>query len=198
MAEAIRLVDVTYSRAEAQEQAQRNLEAMNLDGLCDDPRRDFMAAVGSDLPPRAKLNHLKKSTAKLSKLAMPFSACKSGCSYCCHISVMICESEAKALAKASGRKMQKITERPSLAIREKWHKVPCTFLKKGRCSVYEERPLACRMTFNMADTPEQCNTDVPSKDSYVMLLNFQQLEHGFAQAFLNESWGDIRDFFPPA
>jgi Fe-S-cluster containining protein len=198
MPELIKSVEVVYSKAEAEAQGLKNLKAMNLDAMEDDPRYAFMAALERDITARAKLNQLKKASDRLSRVVTPYSACRSGCSYCCNISAVISESEARAIAKASGRKMKTLQGVPSPAIREKWHRVPCPFLKKGRCSVYDDRPMVCRLMFNMADTPEQCNTDIPSCNSHVITLNLKELEHGFVAAFAQEPWGDIRDFFPPA
>ena len=194
----IPVVELKYSRQESDAQAVRNLNAVNLDHRDDDPRYDFMVALEQDIPARAKLNRLKKGADALGKVVKPYSACKSGCSYCCHISALICETEARVLAKASGRKMKAVTGVPGPEIVQKWVKVPCPFLVKGRCSVYEDRPITCRLLYNMADSPEQCDTRIPSEDSYVPLLNLQQLQEGFYFAFANENWGDIRDFFPPA
>jgi Fe-S-cluster containining protein len=198
MVELIKTVEVLYSKEDGEAQGLKNLKAMNLDALDEDPRHEFMAALRREIPARAKLNQLKKASDRLSKLVTPHSACQSGCSFCCSISVVICESEARAIAKATGRKMKIPQGIPSLSVRDKWHKVPCSFLKKGRCSVYDDRPIVCRLMFNMADTSEQCNTDIESKNSHVVTLNLKQMEHGFLGAFLNEQWGDIRDFFPPA
>lgn len=198
MVELIKSVEVVYSKAQAEAQGLTNLKAMNLDAMEDDPRYAFMAALERDIPARAKLNQLKKASDQLARVVIPHSACRSGCSYCCNISAVICESEARAIAKASGRQMKTLQGVPSPSVREKWHRVPCPFLKKGRCSVYDERPMVCRLMFNMADTPEQCNTDIPSSDSHVITLNLKQLEHGFVAAFAHEAWGDIRDFFPPS
>lgn len=188
-----------YTKAEAQAQAERNIAALSsMAGGADDIRYHFMEALDGNLPPRAMLNRIKKAAAKISEVVTPMSACKSGCSFCCHISVGICESEAKAISKATGRKIADVLPDPSLILREKWHNTPCPFLKLGKCSIYEDRPISCRLNFNMADTPEQCDTRIPSSESYVMFLNLKPLEQGFLGAFLNEKWADIRDFFPPA
>lgn len=189
---------VIFSRAEAETQAKSNMQRLEgLSGGRQDLRHGFMNAAEASLPARAKLNRLKKAAESLSKAVVPHSACKTGCSFCCHISVGICESEARAISKATGRSFSLPVDEPSVIMREKWHKTPCPFLSKGKCSIYENRPIACRLNFNMADTPEQCDTQVPSEESYVMFLNMQPLEQAFLVAFFDEKWADIRDFFPP-
>ncbi|WP_232968485.1 YkgJ family cysteine cluster protein [Pseudomonas putida] len=186
------------SAAEATHQAQRNIALLNLDDTIDDPRYEFLEALRSGLPHRAMLNRLKKASDKINAAAMPRSACRSGCSHCCHISVLISQSEADAIGTSIGRKPRKLKERlPGVKVRDKWFKVPCTFLKKGRCSIYSERPLACRLMFNMSDTPYFCNTAIPPEESHVTMLDMRKLEEGYAKVFLKQDWGDVRDFFPP-
>jgi Fe-S-cluster containining protein len=198
MATLIRTVEISASKEEAQAQGLKNLNALNFDGADQDPRHAFMAVLERSLTPKAKLYQLQKASNRLGNLVTPHSACKSGCSHCCNISAIICETEAKAISKATGRAMAMPEGVPSPMLVTRWHKVPCPFLKKGRCSVYDDRPMVCRLMFNMADTPEQCDTDIPSEDSYVMTLNLKELQQGFLLAFINEQWGDIRDFFPPS
>jgi Fe-S-cluster containining protein len=199
MMKRIPLVEVPITEAEAEEQAMKNLQALAMDGSADDPRYAFMAALRLNIPARAKMNRLKEAADKLNKRVLPYSACRSGCSHCCNIAAVITQTEAEALAKASGLKMVK-TKRdvPTVEMRMKWFKVPCPFLVKGQCSVYNDRPLACRLLFNMSDSPHFCNTNIPPEESHVIMLNLKELEDGYLKAFLNENWGDIRDFFPPA
>ncbi|MNL33134.1 hypothetical protein D3C87_1550280 [compost metagenome] len=107
------------------------------------------------------------------------------------------ETEADILGKFVGRKPKKITQRVDiLANIPKYNGVPCPFLKKGRCSVYEVRPLACRIHFNLADTPYFCNTDIPPGDSLVPQINNSEIDKAHFRAFGKEVWADIRDFFP--
>lgn len=186
------------SDAEVTQQAARNIALLNLDATIDDPRYEFMEALESGLAPRAMLHRLKRAADKINAAALPRSACRSGCSHCCHISLLITQSEAEAIGALVGKKPRKLKVKlPSIEIRDEWFRTPCTFLKKGRCSIYEERPLACRLMFNMANTPYFCDTAIPPQDSHVTMLNLHQLEHGYAKVFIGQAWGDIRDFFPP-
>jgi hypothetical protein len=185
------------SKIDATEQAERNLKLLNLDGSINEPRYEFMTVLEQDLMPRAKLNKLKKVADKLNAVATPRSACRSGCSHCCHISVVINKAEADAISSLVGAKQSKLGGSiPSVSIREKWFGVPCPFLKKGRCSVYEARPISCRLMFNLADSPYFCDTRIKPEDSHVTMLNLKDLENGYVKAFLGQQWGDIRDFFP--
>jgi hypothetical protein len=65
-------------------------------------------------------------------------------------------------------------------------------------AIYKVRPIACRLMFNLADSPYFCDTAIPTEESHVTMLNTKNLEYGYVRAFLSHTWGDIRDFFPPA
>ncbi|MEG1347350.1 MAG: YkgJ family cysteine cluster protein [Hafnia sp.] len=191
------LVELPISRQQAEDQAYKNLRLINEEGTLKPLMREFMVELEQDNTNRAKMNRLKRVADKINAIATPKSACKAGCSYCCHISAVITQTEADALGAASGRKVKKLTGvATSVEDRMKWFGKPCPFLKNGRCSVYADRPLVCRMLFNLADSPYFCNTDIPPEESHVTMLNLQELERGYLMAFLTEPWGDIRDFFP--
>lgn len=181
---------------EATRQAQCNIDLLNLDNTIDEPRYEFIDVLRKDITTRAKMNRLKKTADKINAAAIPRSACRSGCSHCCNISVVISQVEADAISAVTGIKPKKIRGIPALEIRNKWFGTPCPFLKKGRCSVYDVRPMACRLMFNMADSPYFCDTKIKPEDSHVTMLNLKQLEEGYVQTFLGQDWGDIRDFFP--
>jgi len=191
-------LSVPISKDEATLQAQRNIDLLNLDDTIDTPRYEFMDALYKDVPPRAKLNLLKKAADRINAAALPRSACRSGCSHCCNISAVINQVDADAIGRAIGIKPKKLKSgRPGLSSRERWFGIPCTFLVKGRCSIYQDRPIACRMMFNMADSPYFCDTRIPPDESHVTMLNLKQLEEGYVKTFIDYDWGDIRDFFPP-
>jgi Fe-S-cluster containining protein len=193
----ISCIELPITKIEAERQAYANLGLINAEGSLQPLMRDFMDELGRDVLPRAKMNRLKKVASQISKVVTPNTACRSGCSHCCNIAAVITQTEADALAAASGRKAVKLGANVQLTeTRDKWFRVPCPFLKKGRCSVYEDRPLVCRLMFNLADNPYFCNTDIPPKESHVTWLNLRQLEDGYMKAFFREPWGDIRDFFP--
>lgn len=90
-------------------------------------------------------------------------SCKKGCSFCCYIHVDISDTEAQILAP-------KVT--PDMAIEllnqaphnlATWSMMPykerkCVFLKNNECSVYEDRPLACRK-YVVVSPAKKCNTE---------------------------------------
>lgn len=157
----------------------------------------FERIVDLPISKRAKMDRFLEAASALSDAVKPFTACKAGCSYCCNIAATITAQEATIIAKATGRKARKLDGRVDYeASREQYTGVPCPFLKKGKCSIYEVRPLACRLHVNMADSNFFCNTEVPPGQSVVPQLTNHQILLAQAKVFHNETWADIRDFFP--
>ena len=79
--------------------------------------------------------------------------CKRGCNYCCYENVAVTLAEAELIQKATGIK------RADLKTKFKAYKVTnakrCSFLKDGECSIYDDRPLACR-AFHSYDSAGLC------------------------------------------
>lgn len=197
-ANRIPLVPIPITKEEATRQAEANLEKIKKVEAFEDNAVDFLWELRQETLPKAKMNRLKKAADKINAAVMPYSACKSGCSYCCHISAVITQTEADQLAAATGRKALKLSGRADMeASQKKWYKVPCPFLKNGKCSAYDQRPLVCRLLIVLSDSAHYCNTDIPSAESHVTSINLTQLQEGYVMAYLNEAWADIRDFFPP-
>jgi hypothetical protein len=85
-------------------------------------------------------------------------ACSSGCDHCCHQVVGVSAPEALAIFEhvqgtRSAAELAELTAHVQM-LRERSRGVPsrerfspehpCVFLDRGRCSIYEVRPLACR------------------------------------------------------
>lgn len=191
----IPLSNALLSKDEVRRQAESNLEKIKAQRDFEAHATSFIVEARSGLPPRAKMNRMKKAAQALSQIVTPLSACRGGCSHCCNISAVITDIEAEALARVSGIRARRPKDGISSDALGKWFRVPCPFLKKGRCSVYDERPLVCRLQFNIADTSQQCDTAIPPSESYVTMLNLSQLKNSYVEAFHANSWGDIRDFF---
>ena len=95
--------------------------------------------------------------------AAPRLACKSGCAWCCHLSVEVTIPEAllvaaqlldpadrrRAAVLANAKAFRGLDER-----QRRRTGTPCAFLVDNRCSVYDDRPLMCRAV--MAPAAEGC------------------------------------------
>jgi Fe-S-cluster containining protein len=89
-----------------------------------------------------------------------------GCSFCCNISVMCSQLEAKLIADYCKRKnikidKERLKEQSKLSVEEyvlSKHK-RCVFLsKENQCSIYPVRPFACRI-HNSVSPVQNCDTD---------------------------------------
>jgi Fe-S-cluster containining protein len=133
---------------------------------------------------------------RVSTAVTPFAACKNGCSHCCHIDVAMSEFEARQISKATGRELLVPPgDGSDDGAIEKYRGVPCPFLVGGACSIYEHRPIACRVHFNLADDESMCRLDVPSDESAVQYINLAGFWLANALAFGMHRQRDIRDFF---
>lgn len=127
----------------------------------------------------------------------PIAACESGCSACCHISVTLLASEAAMIGKEIGRMpnevpVEKRNARPSM---RRGAGYACPFLVEDSCSIYAQRPVACRLLLNIDRDALLCQHRetqdlVPYVDARVFELRLA------ASANLEKDYtADIRDFF---
>lgn len=140
---------------------------------------------------------------EVNAVTKPLSACtKLGCSHCCHIACEISDIEAAIIGKAIKRKpvpqppmtLEGVNEKKA---RRDTFRAPCTFLKDGKCSIYEHRPIACRIMHNIG-TGAGCDLSIPSHLSNVPTFDFRPLTNAMALVSMQggHTFGDIRDFFP--
>lgn len=191
---AVNKIPVVQLSEETQRQAERNVA--RLDAKLDTRalKVAFMKVLELNIAPRAKMKRFFEAADALCEVVLPFSACTHGCSYCCNIAVTMTTTEAGIIGKHVGRKPKVLTDRPDIMGNiMKYNSTPCPFLKRGKCSIYEVRPVACRVHFNMADTPEACDTSTPAQTP---MLNNNAIDAILFRAYRDEIWGDIRDFFP--
>ncbi len=160
---------------------------------------DLRAASRAPGPPaQAVVRFFGRLDAALRTVAVPH-ACEPGCSYCCHYRVMVTAPEVFALAqhvKANWpapaatdlvSRLRDYTDR-TRAMTSAQHEgtnMACAFLRDGRCSVYEIRPLACRRHHSLDATPcietfhnPRCTAMITTSEQHVAVAS------GFANAQL--------------
>lgn len=132
-------------------------------------------------------------------------ACKRGCSHCCHIQVLMTQDEADVIGKRIKRKAVQYKGpsrgRADVETFDYGYHNPCTFLVDGECSIYANRPLACRTQYSLDIDALLCEL-APGESPPVPYLN----PHPFMMAFLQmlgvphvvPVLADIREFFPKA
>lgn len=134
---------------------------------------------------------------RVTQAAAPHVACHKGCAQCCRISVVTTEWEARHIGKAIGRapaRVRKSRQREELV--QQYFGVACPFLAAETCSIYEHRPLSCRIHVNLAATSFFCNTAIRPEWSFVPSLDLKQMLLAYGWLFRNETAADLRDFFP--
>jgi Fe-S-cluster containining protein len=192
----IAAIELPLTPAEVDQQALQNLSRMNGHSRVGALRADFLRTLQMPIALKGRMNRALKVADQFAAEVVPYSACRHGCSYCCHTPIAISTLEAQLIGDFIGKAPRKATARQSREEIEHYHRQPCPFLVGGKCSIYSARPMACRLMFNMADSPYFCNTDIEPEDSHVTQLNLKDVEFAFTGTFMGAGFADIRDFFP--
>ena len=126
-------------------------------------------------------------------------ACKKGCSYCCHMQVIVTQVEADFIAARSGVAAKRLTT-PGNPNSGYWINAakPCPFLRVNQCSIYAYRPVNCRTHVSFEQDAQKCSFDSTSK---IAMLDREVSLPGAMQAYKEIALRhggyntDIRDFF---
>lgn len=178
----------------------------------DTPGRHVRAAQGARTV-RQRVVWMHRAASAWAAQLEGLAACRRGCSHCCRMPVAITRTEAELLANASGRLIAYgvATARPFTgaggidleAIEsasqqlERWPVgSACPFLRNGECSVYDARPVACRVLLNLDDDDLLCRHSSAGA-AMVPYADSRQLRALAFAAQPNLELADIRDFFPP-
>lgn len=134
-----------------QQKASENLDRF-FESVPEDLRREVASLParisGMSASVQVKLNEVLRTADRIFGHAGQYAACARGCGHCCHVHVPIADFEARYIADRIGvapvplkRSIQHDRMKYSGA-------TPCPFLREGECSIYEARPLTCRMHLN--------------------------------------------------
>lgn len=193
---------------------QLKARASALDGYVPERISDFMEKAAPHMPgvvrrlenirqsrqtTRQKLRDLYEVADLFVGLASGHVACKSGCSHCCYCAVQISKEEAALVGHSVGRTPADVPAMPDSTHVEWGYHNPCPFLRDGECSIYESRPLACRLLFNVDVDDLLCQLQ-PSLDNQVMMpqidLRYLMETLIFVVSRDGLHLADIRDWFP--
>ena len=122
--------------------------------------------------------------------------CRRGCSHCCRIRVDITADEAALLAERVGAgtahpdparlALQRAWVTPEAFIGKPLAEAACVFLgEDGACTVYEDRPSACRALL-VASDPEHCR-DADQSSQVLAIIN-PYLERVVSAARTVDAW----------
>lgn len=151
---------------------------------------------------RSKFRKFVQLADRINDAVAPHAQCVTGCSACCHISVSLTTMEAQTIGQAIGMpparpaKVFLATELDDWETEKmRFFGTPCPFLEGNRCSIYANRPVACKTHANLGDA-FFCSTKVPPEESAVSNLDLRGFYLMMTGVLLDSPVADIRDFFP--
>ena len=165
-------------------------------------RQAFMARTASK-----RIFWLRRASDHITSAAAPLAACKKGCSHCCHISVVTSKAEAQVIAQETGRKLnpeagfelgalsQDQVRNAQTDLADRYFGQACIFLKDGACSIYEQRPLACRHQLNMDNDDLLCQLVEGGHPTVPYLDLTAQKIASIAVLGASQPYDDIRAWF---
>jgi uncharacterized protein len=163
---------------------------------------DFNAMMRkSGLSREARVTTVWALADRMAAAIAPHAPCKRGCSHCCHIPVGVTATEAAVIGKRIGVEPAKVKHRTDFGNDPWGYAHPCVFLKNGECSIYDDRPTACRIHFNLDIDNELCkmlpvdapeSNPVPFFDDRAFLQMAVLVGGGPVKVVLSA----LRDFFP--
>ena len=112
------------------------------------------------------------------------------------MNVSISDIEAARLAAVSGKPLTNI-KGPVRHQLDEFSGVPCPFLEKDSCTVYESRPFACRAHYSFDISSYWCHPERSNKVE-MSLLKSEGAEQAYLEIVKNtrlSGFADIRDFF---
>ena len=138
----------------------------------------------------------------------PHSACKDGCDACCRQPVAVTRQEAEVIARKTGAPLHQPSAWSTKG-EERFVAQPCSFLEDSRCTIYEHRPMACRLMFSMDVDDLLCHR-VPGALSPMPYADYSQHKELYIRAHLGKvrsdaelqaglqqlQLADLREFFP--
>ena len=149
--------------------------------------------------PVIRLNEVLNTADQIFDQAGKFAACARGCGHCCHVSVPITQFEANYMGENLGIKPVELKQIIKHELTEYGSHTPCPFLKQGECSIYEHRPLTCRMHMNFDVDNYWClHENWQKPEAEIPRPTIQPLIDAYHTVISSVApiMGDIRDFFP--
>jgi len=155
-----------------------------------------------------KIYWLRQMAETFADAVAPQAACTDACDGCCHQPVSVTLEEAQLIYRETGVPLQMPAEWNTLPVM-KYAGQPCSFLQDSRCTIYQHRPMVCRLIFNMDADALLCQM-VPGHRSQAPYADHGIYKELYIRAHLGKvksdeemqaalkslRMADLREFFP--
>lgn len=117
----------------------------------------------SDFPSEdEKLKWIQEEVDQLINEEVSSSQCQKGCSYCCYHPISLSQEESKYISslkpEVHQERLKKQRDHFKNSTPISYEDRACVYLEGGHCSVYERRPLICRLT-HVSSIPSNCHLE---------------------------------------
>jgi Fe-S-cluster containining protein len=189
------------------EQAHRNFDNIITEhpGMIEVVENAAVELVDIKMARVSKLIILRKIIDKFNDIIYSYTACSKGCSSCCYMATLTFSIEVEEIGIRVGKKpkpfkgiFKNIDDATLTKVQDEIQGIPCTFLKDNQCSIYDIRPLACRLHHNLSEVSFMCDTSLKSEDTCIPKIDFPQFTFAMVVMLSGDGnkMGDIREAFP--
>ena len=186
-------VEINHRLSVVEEVALNNVRRVGQDRLVASEK--LMHAAQSAKTAAKKIIWIARSADAFNDAYYKQSACKSGCSHCCHIPVAVSKHEAHLISQSTGRELS--SKRGDVNLSAGYNN-PCPFLRSdstaGGCAIYEVRPIACRLHLNMDEDDLLCRL-IPGAQVPVPYADKRPILAAVMSMFPNDEYADVREWF---
>lgn len=192
-----------------QDDARARLALVNVRAKANEPRLTSQLKQLDQAPAiKHKIYWLRQMAETFADAVAPQAACRDACDGCCYQPVSVTQQEAEVISREIGVPLQTPTQWSTLPVM-KYAGQPCSFLKDSRCTIYQHRPMVCRLIFNMDVDALLCQM-VPGARSQAPYADHSLYKELYIRAHLGKvksqeemqaalkslRMADLREFFP--
>jgi Fe-S-cluster containining protein len=192
-----------------QDDARARVALVNVRAKANEPRLTSQLRQLDKAPAiKHKIYWLRQMADTFADAVAPQAACSDACDGCCYQPVSVTLQEAEVISREIGVPLQTPTEWSTLPVM-KYAGQPCPFLQDARCTIYQHRPMVCRLIFNMDADSLLCQM-VPGARSQAPYADHSIYKELYIRAHLGKvksqeemqaalqtlRMADLREFFP--
>ena len=161
---------------------------------------DKLSSAHLATTPEQTVSFLRAGAKILGQAVAPVVACRTACSACCHAPVILLASEAAVIGAEIGIPPEVVPMEMRNAEPPTWRGKghACLFLRDDKCSIYEWRPMACRLLYNLDRDAYLCqHNEERNVVPYIDTSEFQaQVVTSLGVRSTDEYYAELRQFFP--